>query len=87
MIKILLIKKIDNDNDFIMILPTRVAQLVRIDIGKCGLSKWYMVPSSNFATDDTLNLLGTGCCWVVSTSRIGSPWRVFRVWPWKVPQL
>ena len=62
MIKILLIKKIDNDNDFIMILLTRVAQLVRVDIGKCGLSKWYMVLSLNFATDDTLNLLGTGCC-------------------------
>ena len=62
MIKILLIKKIDNDNDFIMILPTRVAQLVRIDIGKCGLSKWYMVLSSNPVVDDTLNLPGTGCC-------------------------
>ena len=45
-----------------MILPTRVAQLVRVDTAKCGLSKWYMVLSSNPVVDDTLNLPGTGCC-------------------------
>ncbi|RVW14581.1 hypothetical protein CK203_083894 [Vitis vinifera] len=35
-----------------------VAQLVRVDTAKCGLSKWYMVLSSNPVVDDTLNLPG-----------------------------
>ncbi|RVW69956.1 hypothetical protein CK203_052699 [Vitis vinifera] len=38
---------------------------------------------SNLATDNALNLPGTGCCVVVSTPRFGSPWRVQRAWSWK----
>ena len=50
-------------------------------------SKWRIVLASNFTIDDTLNLLGIGCCGVVSTLRFGSSWRVLRAWPWKVPRL
>ena len=46
-----------------------------------------MVLGSNPTTNDTLNLLGASCCGVVNTSRFGSPWRVLRAWPWKVPRL
>ena len=42
--------------------PVRVAQLVRMNTGKCGPSKWHMVLGLNPATDDILNLLGAGCC-------------------------
>ena len=65
----------------------RVAQLVRVNTGKCGPNKWHMVLGLNLATDDILNLPGTGCCGAVSTSRFGSPWRVLRAWPWKVSRL
>ena len=58
--------------------PARVVQLVRVNIGKFGSSKWYMVLGLNAVTDDTLNLSGVGCCGVVSTLRFGSSWRVLR---------
>ena len=64
-----------------MCIPVRVAQLVRANIGKCGPNKWLMVLGSNSTTDDTLNLPSAGCCEVVSTPRLGSPWRVLRAWP------
>ena len=67
--------------------PARVAQLVRANTRKCSPSKWHMVLGSNVVTDDALNLLGVGCRGVVSTPRFGSPWRVLRAWPWKVPRL
>ena len=34
-----------------------------------------------------LNLPDAGCCRAVSTLRFGSPWRVLRAWPWKIPRL
>ena len=58
-----------------------------MNIEKCGPSKWHMVVGLNPATDDTLNLPNAGCCGAISTPRFGSPWRVLRAWPWKVPQL
>ena len=70
-----------------MILPVKVTQLVRVNIGKYGPSKWHMVQSSNPVTNDILNLLGASCCGAVSTLRFGSSWRVLRAWPWKVPRL
>ena len=54
---------------------------------KSGLTKWHMVLGLNPVTDDTLNLYDVGCCKVVNTLRFGSPWRVLRAWPWKVPLL
>ncbi|RVW54560.1 Zinc finger CCCH domain-containing protein 4 [Vitis vinifera] len=69
------------------LLSERVAQLVRANTRKCSPSKWHMVLGSNVVTDDALNLLGVGCRGVVSTPRFGSPWRVLRAWPWKVPRL
>ena len=68
-------------------LPARVVQLVRANNGKCGPSKWHMVLGLNFVTDNTLNLPGAGCYGTVSAPRFGSPWRVLRAWPWKVPRL
>ena len=55
-----------------MILPVKVTQLVRVNIGKYGPSKWHMVQSSNPVTNDILNLPGTGCCGVVNTLSFGS---------------
>ena len=46
-----------------------------------------MVLGLNFSIDDTLNLLSAGCYRTISTPRFGSPWRVLRAWPWKVPGL
>ena len=40
-----------------------------------------------FCHYDTLNLPGASCCEAVNTPRFGSPWRVLRAWPWKVPWL
>ena len=59
-------------------VPVRIAQLVRANIGKCGPSKLHMVLDLNPTIDDTLNLPRAGCCGVVSTPRFESPWRVLR---------
>ncbi|RVW81458.1 Kinesin-like protein KIN-7K, chloroplastic [Vitis vinifera] len=50
-----------------MLLPIRVAQLVRANTKKYGPNKRHMVLGSNFATNDILNLSGAGCCWAVNT--------------------
>ena len=68
-------------------LPIRVAQLVMANIRKCGPNTWHIVLGSNPATDDTLKFTGASCCKAVSTPRFGSPSRVLRAWPWKVPWL
>ena len=46
-----------------------VDQLVRVNIGKCNLSKWNMIQDSNPITDDILNLPDDSCCRAVSTPR------------------
>ena len=28
-----------------------------------------------------------GCCGAVKSAMFGSPWRVLRAWPWRVPRL
>lgn len=63
------------------VIPTRIAQLVKANTGKCGPNKWHIVLGSNSVTDDTLNLLNVGCCGMINTLRFRSLWRVPRVWP------
>ena len=55
-----------------MLLPIRVAQLVRANTKKYGPNKRHMVLGSDFATNDILNLSGAGCCWAVNTPMFGS---------------
>ncbi|RVX07857.1 hypothetical protein CK203_021987 [Vitis vinifera] len=45
-----------------------------------------MVLGSNLITNDTLNVPDASCCGAVNTPRFGSPWRVLKAYPWKVPR-
>ena len=61
--------------------------VIRVNAGRRGPNKRHMVSGSNPATNDTLIypvLIFTSS---FSTPRFGSPWRVLRAWPWKVPRL
>ena len=64
--------------------PTRVAQLVRTNIRKCGPNKGHIVLGLNPATNDTLNLPDASCCGAINTPRLGSSWKVLKAWPQKV---
>lgn len=53
------------------ILPTGIAQLVRLNAGKYAPSKNYMVPGGNLVINDTLNLPSGGCCGAVNALSFG----------------
>ena len=62
-------------------LFVRVAQLVRANVGRCGLNKRHIVLGSNLATNDILIYPVLVIADTISTLRFGSLWRVLRAWP------